>query len=406
MRRSSWRWLFVVVCLAGGVVSSLAQTVDRRLIDATRSEDVGAVRALLKQRVNVNATTADGVTALHWAAQRNNLPLVDLLITAGANVKASNRYNITPLYHAALNGNTAMMTRLLDAGADANGASHEGQTMLMTAALAGKPDAVRLLMTRGARVDAVEPYKGQTALMWAASEGNAAAAEILIEAGADVKAKSKGGFTPFLFAVRNANTSTAEVLLKHGANVNDGAPDGTTALGMAVVNAYFELASVLLDRGADPNLPDPRASALHTVAWLRRPGADGAAGVGNTPHGPPPVTGSVTALQLAKKLLDKGANPNVRVEWREQTLRQGGRHREKSSQHPAWTPPSQLHRRHALLCRGEERRRGAHEAAGRSRRGPEDADQGRHHAAHGRGGPRLLGRREPWPFTGVSEAER
>ncbi len=324
MRRSGG-WLLIVVWCLAGMASSTAQAVDQRLIDATRKQDVGAVRAFLKQRVDVNATAADGFTALHWAAQRNNLQLVDLLLGAGANAKASNRYNITPLYHAALNGNAAVMTRLLDAGADANGVSHEGQTILMTAALAGKPDAVRLLMTRGARVDAIEPFKGQTALMWAASEGNAAAAELLIEAGADVKMKSKGGFTALLFAVRNAHASTAKVLLEHGADVNDVAPDGTSALGMAVVNAYFELASTLLDRGANPNLPDPRASALHTIAWLRKPGADGAAGVGNTPHGPPPVTGNVTALQLAKKLLEHGANPNTRVDWREPTFgKEGG----------------------------------------------------------------------------------
>jgi hypothetical protein len=94
---------------------------------------------------------------------------------------------------------------------------------------------------------------------------------------------------------------------------------------MAVVNAYFELASVLLDRGADPNMPDPRGSALHTLAWLRRPGADGAAGVGNTPHGPPPPTGNMTALELARKLLEHGANPNTRISWQEKKFdKEGG----------------------------------------------------------------------------------
>jgi len=86
---------------------------------------------------------------------------------------------------------------------------------------------------------------------------------------------------------------------------------------MAVVNAYFELGSVLLDFGANPNMPDPRGSALHTIAWLRKPGTDGAAGVGNTPHGPPPPTGNVSALELASKLLAKGANPNTRISWKE-----------------------------------------------------------------------------------------
>jgi ankyrin repeat protein len=316
-------WLVVILwCVATGL--GHGQT-GGRLIDATRTQDVAAVRALLTERADVNATAADGSTALHVAAQRDHLALVQLLLGAGANAKATTRYNITPLYLAALNGNTAIMERLLDAGADPNGTAHEGQTMVMTAALSGKADAVRLLLTRGAKVDEKEPYKGQTALMWAAGEGHTAAAEVLIEAGAAVTAKSTGGFTPLLFAVRNAHLDTARALVKHGANVNDLAPDGSSALSMATVNAYFELAAMLLDHGADPNLPDPRGSPLHTVAWLRKPGADGAAGVGNTPQGTPQQVGRVTALELARKLLDKGANPNTRVDWREPTFgKEGG----------------------------------------------------------------------------------
>jgi ankyrin repeat protein len=324
MTRRPGHWLLVALCGLASF-SGAAQGRDTRLIDATKREDAAAVRALVAQRPDLRATDADGSTALHWAAQRNNRELVDLLLAAGADAKAATRYNVTPLYLATLNGNAAIVERLLDAGADANGTAHEGQTMLMTAALAGKADAVRLLLTRGAKVDAVEPYKGQTALMWAAAEGNTAAAAVLLEAGADLKLKSTGGFTPLLFAVRNAHIETTELLLKQGANVNDMAPDGSSALSMATVNAYFELASVLLDRGANPNLPDPRGSPLHTVAWLRKPGADGAAGVGGTPQGTPQQTGKVTALELAKKLLDKGANPNTRVDWREPTFgKEGG----------------------------------------------------------------------------------
>jgi ankyrin repeat protein len=294
-----------------------AASLDQSLIDAVKREDSAAVRSLLARKASVKATEPDGSTALHWAAQRNNTKLVDTLLAARADVRAATRYNITPLYFACLNGNLAMVTSMLKAGADPNTAFEEGQTALMTAALSGNADVVKLLLSRGAKIDAVEPYRGQTAIMWAASEGNAKATEMLIEFGASPKLKSKGGLTALLFAVRNGHIEATKALLDHGANVNDVAPDGTSALNMAVVNAYFELAGVLLDYGADPNAPDPRGSALHTIAWLRKPGTDGAAGVGNTPHGPPPPTGNLSALDLAKKLLEKGANPNVRIAWKE-----------------------------------------------------------------------------------------
>lgn len=297
---------------------------DLQLIDAVKKADVKTARSLIAARVDVNATEVDGSTALHWAAQQDNPELVDLLLAAGANAKTATRYNVTPLSLACMNGNALIIERLLKAGADPNSTSEDGETALMTASLTGKIPAIKVLLANGAKVNTAEPTRGQTALMWAASEGNASAVDLLVQSGADVKEKSKAGLTPFLFAVRNGDIETATVLLSHGANVNDVAPDTTSALNMAVVNAYFELASVLLDHGADPNSPDPRGSALHTLAWLRKPGADGAAGVGNTPHGPPPPTGNVTAFQLAKKLLEKGANPNVRIKWEERRFQKEG----------------------------------------------------------------------------------
>jgi uncharacterized protein len=313
------RMILLAVFSAGAVLAFAAavRPGDMRLLEAAKKADVKTARALLLQKADANATEKDGSTVLHWAAQANSAELVDLLIGAGANVKAQSRYGLTPLYFAANNGNAVMLESLLKAGADANAANPEGQTALMTAARNGKADAVKVLLAHKADVNARESWKGQTALMWAAAENNADAAAMLIEFGGEVKAKSKGGLTPFLFAVRANGIETAKVLLDHGANINDVAPDGTSALAMATINAYFELAGILVDRGANPNLPDPRGSALHILAWLRKPGSDPAAGAGGAPKGPPIPQGNLDSLGLAKKLLAHGINPNTRVSWKE-----------------------------------------------------------------------------------------
>src|SRR4249920_554860 len=99
MRFRGWLHVVALGCLAG-TMSVLA--AESSLIVAVKNQDVQAVRSLLKQKANINATEADGFTALHWAAQRNDMQLVELLIGAGANAKASTRYNITPLYLAAV----------------------------------------------------------------------------------------------------------------------------------------------------------------------------------------------------------------------------------------------------------------------------------------------------------------
>ena len=312
----------VAVTLLAG--ASFLQAAGLPLMDAVKKENAAAVRTLISQRTDVNSTEADGTTALHWAAQRDNLEIANLLIAAGAKVDAVTRYNITPLAMAANNGNAAMIERLLAAGADPNSTSREGQTALMTAAMNGRPEAVKMLLSHGAKIDAVEPFKGQTALMWAAGEGNADAIALLIEFGANVHTKSKAGFTPLLFAVRNDRIAAAKVLLDHGANVEDKAPDGTTALNMAAVNTYYDVGSLLLDYKADPNAADPRGNTLHTVAWLNHPGATWeAAALAEDPQTAPRPNSRMTALEFARKLLEHGADPNKRVDWKEIQMTKG-----------------------------------------------------------------------------------
>ena len=51
-----------------------------------------AVRTLLKQAADVNAAQGDGMTALHWAAMKDDADLVQTLLFAGANVRATTRH--------------------------------------------------------------------------------------------------------------------------------------------------------------------------------------------------------------------------------------------------------------------------------------------------------------------------
>ncbi len=158
--------------------------------DASMRGDLAAVRRLIDQKANVNATQADGATALHWAVFQSNKVLVDLLLKAGADPKVANREGSTPLWIASVNGDAAIITSLLNAGADANEKLPLGRSPLMLAARTGSVDAMRVLLEHGASIDARDAEKGTTPIMWAADEGHAAAIKFLIDKGADFKARS------------------------------------------------------------------------------------------------------------------------------------------------------------------------------------------------------------------------
>jgi ankyrin repeat protein len=159
---------------------------DARLSEAAMQGDKEAVRSLLKQRVDVDAAQGDGSTALHWAAFRDDLEMVKMLLAAGANVKAATREGaITPLFMACTNGNAAIIEALLNAGAGPNSVNANGTTALMTSAASGGVDAVKVLLAHGAGVKAKESAHGQTALMFAAALNRDAVIRVLMAHGAE-----------------------------------------------------------------------------------------------------------------------------------------------------------------------------------------------------------------------------
>jgi len=78
-RRKRWLWIAGLSAAAWGATGA-----DSRIADAAEKSDWAAVRSLLHQHAGVNGAQADGSTALHWAAQRDNLEAADLLLAAGA----------------------------------------------------------------------------------------------------------------------------------------------------------------------------------------------------------------------------------------------------------------------------------------------------------------------------------
>jgi ankyrin repeat protein len=218
---------------------------------------------------------------------------------------------------------TELLKLLLDAGAHPDAPNPEGQTALMLVARTGRVDAARLLLERGANVNAKENWGEQTALMWAAARGHPAMIDLLAGAGADLDASStardyrrhltkegraksldSGGFTALHYAVRENCRACVAVLIARGADLDKPDPDGVSPLLLAALNANWDIAKLLIEAGADVRQWDIFGqSPLHAAIDRRS----------NNRPAPNDVPNETDGLSIVRMLLERGAYPNMQL---------------------------------------------------------------------------------------------
>ncbi|MEW5917361.1 MAG: ankyrin repeat domain-containing protein [Gemmatimonadota bacterium] len=370
--------------------------------DAAMKRDIATVKSLIAKRADVNAPQGDGMTALHWAAQHGDLELTKILLSAKASLTATTRNGAyTPLHVASQAGSGVVVAALLKAGADAKATTTTGVTSLHLAALPGNSQAITELLNHGADPNAKEPAWGQTPIMIAAARGRADAVKVLLQRGADPsmparvmdlmarseedkKARAKrnqvlrserraqgadtiatwqpdpkvvqkavrasidvekspnavsaepeeevyqgtqtggdedspgftqlvgvqGGLTALHLAVREGHAEVVRAILDaKKADINLVTPaDKTSPLLLATINGHYDLAKELLDRGADPNIAsDAGATPLYAVInkeW---------APTSRTPQPAYHLQQKLTYLELMDALLKAKADPNARL---------------------------------------------------------------------------------------------
>jgi ankyrin repeat protein len=321
-----------VVMLASLLLVPAAVTAaENTLLAAAERGDRVAAMSLLAKGSNPNTPGADGTTPIMWAAANDDLDLVRALIKAGANVKATNQFGTSALAEASILGSAPVIDALLKAGADPNARNPEGETPLMAAARSGKVDAARRLVQAGADVNAKESFGGQSALMWASAQGQAEMVRFLVEAGADLNARgvihqwerkviteprpkdmNHGGFTPLLYAAREGCVACVKQLVAGGADVNLADPDRMTPLNLALFNLHFEVAAALIKAGADVDKWDLYGrSPVYMAADVSTLPMKGNGAVAVIPSEDP-----ISALDVARMLLEAGANPNIQLKRR------------------------------------------------------------------------------------------
>ena len=284
---------------------------------------------------------------------------------------------LTPLLMAAESGDAALIDALLNAGAAVDATNDSGTTPLMIAAASGSTEAVATLLAHGAKINTTEKTYGQTALFFAVERNRVEVVRLLLGRGADPNVKTvitklqrvsvgvngevldekktpsadrkpgepvkseaektpeskpddkvkdaygftvadrkkrvygtqqMGGLTALLVAARDGQRDAASALLDAGVDINQSSDtDHATSLILALINGHYDLAHYLLERGADPKLATSDGVAplfaLIDVQWA--------------PHTwyPQPVIANeqVKYLELAKELLQRGADPNAAI---------------------------------------------------------------------------------------------
>jgi ankyrin repeat protein len=299
---------------AASSLATLIQTGDR-----------AAALEALAAGADVNAAQGDGTTPLIWAVYKVDPELVATLLKRGAKPNVANNYGSSALAEGVKIGSAGIVKQLLDAGADVELPNADGQTALLLAARTGALEVAKELVAHGANVNTKEAWRGQTALMWAADGNFPEIVQLLISKGADVNVRAlandwdaqvtsepraqyrpTGGLTALLYAARSGCSRCVRSILEAGADIDRPNPDGITPLTIAIDNFHYDTARLLLDAGANP----------HAWDWYGRTPLYVAADMSsyNFRLGAAPPASETTALDVIKRLLDAGVNPNPQLD--------------------------------------------------------------------------------------------
>ncbi len=337
--------LFGMPALLGLLVLlvAAAPNPDPPVADAAMKGDLEQVRALVESGMDVNEPRGDGMTALHFSAERGDAELAAFLLEQGADVEVTTRLGAyTPVHFAARNGNGAVLRLLLERGADPDVRTETGGvTALHFAAGAGDAEAVEALLDHGADVDAREEHWGQTPVIFAAAGNSPEVIRLLARHGADLGATTRVDDIPTREAVDQQAREVRNRMLAEFHEAAGGGDDWrpTPEQVQEAVRAARELQRAMSDAeglegeeeageeeilgytqlvgamgGLTPLLHAAREGHAEAARALLEVGAD-IDQVSEGDHTSPLLMSSINGhWDLAREFLEAGADPNVASE--------------------------------------------------------------------------------------------
>ncbi|XP_013204973.1 ankyrin repeat and KH domain-containing protein 1 isoform X7 [Microtus ochrogaster] len=246
----------------GDIEAQAERTKDTPLSLACSSGRQEVVDLLLARGANKEHRNVSDYTPLSLAASGGYVNIIKILLNAGAeiNSRTGSKLGISPLMLAAMNGHVPAVKLLLDMGSDINAQIETNRnTALTLACFQGRAEVVSLLLDRKANVEH-RAKTGLTPLMEAASGGYAEVGRVLLDKGADVNAPPvpSSRDTALTIAADKGHYKFCELLINRGAHIDVRNKKGNTPLWLASNGGHFDVVQLLVQAGADVDAADNR----------------------------------------------------------------------------------------------------------------------------------------------------
>ncbi|KAL8872618.1 MAG: hypothetical protein Q9198_007178 [Flavoplaca austrocitrina] len=263
-------WVELILGRAPSVEAPCVDSI-RPLMHAVIREEKRMVESLLACGAQVDATTSGG-TALHKATDLGNLAIMQSLLNHNADIEAKAPFE----YRPPLSNQDRIKALALDQPDPTTPIDDKeiAWTPLLRAASKGDEPAVRLLLDRGASVDARSPTNG-TPLLHACESLHVPTVDLLLMRNSDIHAQDNYGWTPLHRALVNRtpktqDTSLLERLKDHNCDINARCNFKKTPLHLAVEKSDGHAVGFFLRNRGDIEARDAaEQTPLHTAITCR-----------------------------------------------------------------------------------------------------------------------------------------
>jgi serine/threonine-protein phosphatase 6 regulatory ankyrin repeat subunit A len=172
---------------------------------------------------SVNVRDQDGWTALHSAAIKGNLPLMDLLLKKGSDVEAQTNLGSLPLHYAAFSGREDIVEMLIQQKPHTiNARENNGVTVLHSAVSKGHLSIAKLLLVNEPNLLEAKDDRGRTALFLAFINGWDEVVEFLLQQGSQLILRDIDGGAPWDYLGSKVPTAEmVDLLVRNGWNVDE-----------------------------------------------------------------------------------------------------------------------------------------------------------------------------------------